>query len=137
MEVKWESELSTSVGMIDNQHKNLIKKIQNLTTAIHHNRPGMEVINLIKFLEDYSGSHFSTEEKYMKKYKYPETVFHIRQHREFMKTLIDLKKLYSGKTRIDIDMAKHLQYELWQYFREHISVVDAVLAAFLKKTGAR
>ncbi len=137
MEVKWEDELSTGVGMIDNQHKNLITRIQKLSRAIQHNKVGMEVLNLIKFLEDYSRSHFTTEEKYMKKYNYPEIVFHVKQHRQFMKTLNELKKLYTGNARVDLETAKHMQYELWKYFKEHVSVVDAVLANFLKNAGAR
>ncbi|MFC1564645.1 bacteriohemerythrin [candidate division KSB1 bacterium] len=137
MEVEWDDDLSTGVGIIDNQHKNLINRIKKLAAAVNHNRAGLEVIQLIKFLEDYTRSHFSMEEKYMKKYKYPEIVFHVKQHREFIQTLNELRRLYSGQTRVDVEMAKHLQYELWQYFREHISVVDAVFADFLKKANAR
>ncbi|MCP4725667.1 MAG: bacteriohemerythrin [bacterium] len=136
MEVKWNDEFSTGIAMLDNQHKNLINRIVKLTKAIENGREGMEVTQMIDFLKEYTRAHFLAEEKYMDKYKYPESSFHKQEHKKFLKTLNEIKRLHSGYSP-NGDTAIHLQYELWQYFKEHLSVVDSVLGKFLLEVGAK
>lgn len=135
-ELKWDEKLSTGVYLIDAQHKKLMQNINKLSKAIDLGRPKMEILKIIKYLDEYTRSHFGLEEEYMVKYKYPEYEFHRLEHKKFLKTVKELKNLFSGNSSSHED-AKNLQYELWIYFREHISVIDASLAAFLKGKGVK
>ena len=138
MEVKWEERFALGSHLIDNQHKRLIQNINNLSKAIELGRPSMEVVKILEYLDDYSQSHFAKEEELMRTYKYREYKFHKKEHMKFKKDLQELKNLFSNKLSKNpnsLETAKSLQYELWVYFKEHLSVIDASLASFLKRKG--
>jgi len=136
-EVKWDEKLSTGIHLIDAQHKSLTQKINKLSKAIDLGRPKMEIEKIIKYLIEYTRSHFGLEEEYMIKYKYPEYEFHRKEHRKFLKTVKELRAQFSGNNSCDNESVKNLQYEVWIYHKEHISVIDATLAAFLKSKGVK
>ena len=64
--MEWTQDLSVGVNKIDEQHKELFSRINNLLTAIKQHRCKDEIDNTIAFLEDYARTHFSYEEKQMK-----------------------------------------------------------------------
>ncbi|MFC1554810.1 bacteriohemerythrin [candidate division KSB1 bacterium] len=135
-EIKWEKEFETGVNWIDTQHKNFTQKLKKFNLAIKDNRPTLEVIRILEFLETYIRSHFNLEEKYMVEYNYPEKKFHMKEHREFIKVFDVLKKDLTGNSK-KTENVLALQYELWQYFTNHISIIDSELARFLKSKGAK
>lgn len=58
MPIEWSTELTTGVERIDNQHKELINRINKLQGASREGK-GKEVIDeLMVFLEDYIKSHY-------------------------------------------------------------------------------
>lgn len=132
MKPAWSDELTTGIHAVDSQHKNLISKLRNLNDAIENGRGSIEAARAIEFLQSYTSMHFRLEEQYMEKYKYSEADFHIEQHRQFQKTLSDLKKLLNSRSLND-SAIRDVQYELWEYFKIHISVVDAALARFMRQ----
>lgn len=135
-DVKWDEKYSTGIYLIDAQHKKLIQNINKLSKAIDLGRPKMEIVNIIRYLDEYTRSHFALEEEYMRKYKYPEYKFHRQEHMLFLKTVKELKDQFSGNSHSQEEV-KNLQYEVWLYHKEHISVIDASLAAFLKGKGVK
>ena len=62
MAIEWTEDLATGVNKIDNQHKELFKRINNLLEACNQGRGKNEVEKVIKFLDDYVIIHFSEEE---------------------------------------------------------------------------
>jgi len=40
MAVKWNQDVKTDVPVMDNQHKKIFRKIEQVTNAINHNRNG-------------------------------------------------------------------------------------------------
>jgi len=135
-EMKWDDKLSTGIHLIDAQHKSLTQNINKLSKAIELGRPNMEIEKLIKYLDEYTRSHFGLEEEYMVKYSYPEYKFHRNEHRKFLKTVRELKAQFSGNS-YNAEAVKNLQYEVWNYHKEHISVIDGALAEFLREMGVK
>ena len=135
MSVKWETEYETGVRLIDSQHKNFTQKLDKLIDAVEKGRGMVEVNKMISYLSDYIGSHFELEEKYMRDYKYPEIEFHASQHRKFRELFKEIKDEYVQK-RLDSGFIKYCKEQIWVYFVEHITVIDADMARFLKSKGA-
>ena len=63
MAIEWRESLATGHEEIDNQHKELFKRFNNLLTACNKGKGNEEVGNLLKFLSDYVVSHFAAEEQ--------------------------------------------------------------------------
>ena len=133
MEIKWTPDLSTGIEIIDNQHKELIKRISNLLSAMKEGKGKKEVRGIIEFLSDYVVEHFSTEEKYMKLYSYDETKkkFHFTQHKRFVEDVTQFKKNFEEKG-VSSALAIEVQNKMVIWLLNHIKRVDKELAEFLR-----
>ncbi|MFC1555328.1 bacteriohemerythrin [candidate division KSB1 bacterium] len=136
MEVKWISDIETGVLLLDTQNRNLINKITKLGKAIDNGRGHMEVDKLIAFFDDYVTSHFALEEKFMLALKYPERSFHKGQHKEFRDNFHKMKGEFSNNHH-DEESVKFFQYEMWRFYQEHLTVVDAEFARYFKKKASK
>ena len=86
--VEWNDGLSVGVELIDDQHKLLIGKIDNLAKALEEHKDANETMKILDFLMDYTEFHFGTEEMHMQKYNYPGYEKHKLEHEKFKKILI-------------------------------------------------
>ncbi|MEK6776135.1 MAG: bacteriohemerythrin [bacterium] len=131
MAIQWTEELGTGVDMIDNQHKELFKRINDLLDACGQGKGIEEVGKIIGFLEDYVVTHFSTEEKYMTQYDYPDQLTHKGQHRHFINNFSDLKKQFeTDGAGVHIVILTNRVVVDW--LNSHIRKVDKALGTFLK-----
>lgn len=65
MAIEWTQDLSTGSDEIDNQHKELFRRINSLLDACNQGKGREEIGKTVQFLEDYVITHFSAEEEYM------------------------------------------------------------------------
>jgi hemerythrin len=131
MAIEWTEDLAVGVMAIDDQHKELFERINQLLEACHQSK-GREVVGeTINFLEDYVISHFSREEEYMQKYGYPDYLKHKGYHTEFIKSLKELKARFEAEgpgTHIII-MTNRV---VVGWLNSHIRNVDKLLGDYLK-----
>lgn len=130
MAIQWNSSLATGVAEIDNQHQELIKRINNLLDAMHEGNGKETIEKVISFLDEYVIIHFGTEEKYMAQYNYPEYSSHKEQHQSFIAYFNDLKKelVRVGPTSVLVIQAQRKLSEWWE---NHISMIDKELGGYL------
>lgn len=131
MAIEWTEDLAVGVLEIDNQHKELFRKIDQLLEACNQCR-GKEVVGeTIRFLGDYVIEHFGNEERYMKQYNYPESAGHMEQHRQFIDSFQELKRKFESDgpgTHIVIMTNR----AVIGWLNHHIRNVDKLLGEFLK-----
>ena len=60
--MKWTQDMAVGIETIDEQHKELFKRISDLLQAIREHRCKSEIDGTIKFLDDYARFHFGEEE---------------------------------------------------------------------------
>jgi len=72
-----------------------------------------DVRNAISVLADYTKTHFSYEEKYMRKNKFPNIVEHLKVHADFLVVLDDFmarfKKIYNQEVVSAVELKRLLQ----------------------------
>src|SRR5512143_483905 len=90
--MEWTEKLSVGVATIDNQHKELFKRINNLVLAIKQHRCKSEIDGTIKFLDDYARVHFLEEERYMFETNYGGLEEQREDHRKYLAALAELKE---------------------------------------------
>ena len=127
----WNEKLAVGIDTIDNQHKELIKRVNALLEACRQGKGKAEIGVVVKFLDDYVITHFSEEEKYMRESDYPGYARHKTEHLEFIATFSELKK------EIDrygpaLDLVVKTNRMVVQWLINHISKVDTALGMFLK-----
>ena len=133
-EIKWTNDLSVGVELIDEQHKMLIQHLNNLAKAVKQQQGASEITDTLNFLIDYTGFHFSMEERNMKAHGYPEFESHKAKHEEFKTILADMEIQFrdDGPTTI---LAEAIDALLISWLLKHIRVVDVELGAFFKSNG--
>jgi len=89
---EWKEEFSVSVEEIDEQHKKLVGLISRLFAVVSQTQGKKETESIIQELIAYTKYHFSTEEKYFKKFNYKYKDEHIKQHQGFVTKVTALKK---------------------------------------------
>lgn len=132
MPIKWNDSLNTGVEEIDQQHQELISRINNLLASMHQGEANTELMKVFQFLDDYVKMHFQTEEKIMAMSNYPQSSDHRAKHADFSKQVAELKKELETE---GANAALVIKTQRWltSWWDEHINNVDKELGAFLKK----
>lgn len=104
----WNDSLSVGVREIDDQHKKLIKMINDFYENISDNNRA--VSRLLASLAEYTVYHFKTEEKYMDRFNYPGTDAHKNEHRLFVEKVTDVKTRFdAGKMVISYEITNFVK----------------------------
>lgn len=90
----WKESLRIGIDIIDEQHKALFDKIEELRKAIHDDSTNSKqnCIDAIVFLKDYTVKHFADEEAYQQSIGYKRREAHKKLHEGFIKTLREHEK---------------------------------------------
>lgn len=132
--IEWDDKLSVGITLIDEQHKMLIQRLNNLSKAIERNQSIGEIVRVLGFLIDYTNFHFSTEEKHMIENDYSEFNFHKTEHEEFKTTLNHLAGDFEeeGATKA---LADSINIFLTNLLVTHFQKVDIKFGKFLIEKG--
>lgn len=131
MAMQWSPALSVGVEAIDQQHKELIAKINELVAASGAGKGKDEIAHTIKFLEDYVVMHFSMEERQMLVHVYPEATEHKAQHAAFIRDFTALKRRFTEEGASST-LTIQLQHQVCDWLLGHINKTDKALGAYLK-----
>jgi hemerythrin len=84
IKISWDTSLETGDPEIDEQHRELFRRIDQLLAATRDRRARTEVGRLLTFLGDYVVVHFKSEEQLMVEADYPELEAHRGEHQRFV-----------------------------------------------------
>jgi hemerythrin-like metal-binding protein len=132
--IEWDQNLSIGIRLIDEQHKALIKRLNDVSVAIEANIGERENSKTLEFLADYADYHFSAEEKQMAEQRYPGLEAQKMKHREFLDTLSNLDQDFEeeGSTRALSDAINNF---LFNWLTNHIQGLDKQFGNFLSEKG--
>jgi len=129
MAIQWDLSFSMNVKEIDDQHRKLFDIFNRLLSGMGAEDRGF-IKNAIGELIDYSKYHFSTEERYMELFKYPQYAKHKKEHDAFIVQVEDfMKKWNEGKATLSLDVMFFLE----NWIRDHTQGTDKELGPFLNQ----
>jgi len=128
--LKWSSSFLVNIEEIDKQHENLFKIINNLHNSLKRGEGEAFIKPILNSLVKEVIIHFETEEKWMKKYEYPELQKHYEEHQAY---ILEIKGfIVKNKMRTPL-LARNLLLSLGGWYREHITEYDIKIGKFLKE----
>lgn len=129
--VTFESSHLVGIPAIDEQHKQLIRMVNQINRAVRDGRSENELQALLMALVDFAGTHFDTEHALMLEHDYPERTRHDREHQE----LLDQAKQLADRFEAG-DELKLLQ-SIKDWLIGHIQHADKPLGAYLSSRGVK
>ena len=124
-------DMETGVSKIDEQHKELINRINAVTSMGAQSVSHEETQKTLNLLSEYVVKHFGDEEALHKQHGYPKSDWHKEQHKFFLVELEKFKKEYltsgpSAKFTLDLSNA------VITWIVRHIKSADVEFGNFCK-----
>lgn len=140
MEYKWIQSMAVNEKKIDSQHKRLFKQIGAVADALTSKKDLMGSLrDANHFLYIYYKEHFSYEENYMKKNRFPGLNKHARVHQKFIRFYEKfqqelMKKAIAGKLNsFEVrQMLENIKKYLAQWLSNHIKGMDQEYVRYIK-----
>lgn len=132
MAMQWNENLAVGVDVIDNQHKGIISRINNLLNAMSQGKGKDEVGKVLTFLADYVVKHFTAEEGLMKKYNFSGYPEQQAEHAKFIKDFSLLKNEFETRG-VTSTLVLQTQRQLCDWLTNHITNKDKQIGVFIKK----
>ena len=116
---EWSDDYAVGVQEIDEQHKELVRLLNSLHTAIieHHGTEASRKI--LNDLAEYTRVHFTVEESLMRVSSYPEFENHKKIHEALIHQVRELQaKVESGSAKISFELLHFLKNWLMHHILE-------------------
>ncbi|MBF0242914.1 MAG: hemerythrin family protein [Desulfamplus sp.] len=128
--IEWDQSLSVDIPEIDEIQKRVFAMLNGL---INHKYDDDEIIkdsaSMVSELIEYSRYYFGKEEEYLRKSGYPDIECHSKEHRQFIKNAISLRRLVSeDKNNLSYQNITNLR----DWLVSHISQKDHVYVPFIR-----
>lgn len=133
MKVEFDNSLVTGNAMIDEQHKELIGKIDKLVACCEEGGGKVEAIKMLDYLSDYTDFHFGEEEKLQEEVSYPAIEVHKAKHAEFKKSVEELHEMLVEEEGPTDAFVAAVQKNVVDWLFDHIKNMDQALAAYVQK----
>lgn len=130
MAIAWDPALAVGVAEIDEQHRELFRRVDALLEAVQSRQSAAEAARLLEYLDAYVVSHFGAEEALMKASRYPGLEAHQAEHARLIEDLAALREEYrrDGVTAL---LVVRVNARVTQWLFQHINRTDRALGAFL------
>jgi hemerythrin-like metal-binding protein len=129
----WSEKFSVGVKRLDFQHQQLFNLVNDLALLLDAAPTSDAIADILERLTQYAGYHFKTEEQIMKKYRFPEYDFQVREHTEFKARTAKFRMdAMAGKANLSAAMLAYLE----NWLTNHILESDVKLRYFLIATDS-
>lgn len=131
MPITWSEDLSTGIEEIDNQHKEIINRINMIDEASEKHIEEEDIDKIVRFLGGYVIDHFDTEDKFMIQYNYPKYDSHKAEHMKFLKNFAVFKRVCEAEDSTSLIILA-IKNQVVDWLVRHIREVDKEMAFFLR-----
>ena len=132
MRAKFDDTLFTGNSVIDEQHRELIDRIDKLLILCENEKPAKrEAIQLLDYLSDYTDYHFAEEEKLQEEVGYPGIKEHKKKHEELRQTVRELHDMLVEQEGPTEEFVKQVYGNVAEWLYYHIKGFDRSVAEFI------
>lgn len=127
--VRWSPDFAVHVHAFDSHHKQLFALVDKLYQVMRSGSTLETMKEVFDELLDYTGYHFSAEEKAFEHFKYPQCDTHKVQHAELVREATRLRgELEAGKTMVAVEVMEFLR----DWLTRHIKGCDRLYSSFFE-----
>lgn len=128
--MEWSESLEIGVEEVDEQHKELVHRVNEFYAAIKENKTKEQALRILKYLSSYVVVHFADEERLQVRFNYPGYLEHKKIHTDFIKTVKELTQEVE-KDGVGTMTFASIAATLSNWLVNHISMQDKKIGAYL------
>ena len=135
--VTWSATYSVGIKLIDDQHKELFKLVNDMYNHVNNDDEEAERAyfkGVIKQVVEYVKKHFATEEKIMQKTQFTDYIGHKLAHDFFILSVVNLVKKFDEGKKVPLGYFTHF---IKDWILSHIAIMDKQYFNHLKKIASR
>ncbi len=132
MALVWDDTYAMGVEEIDAQHRAIFNNFNALAAAYDAGAAPERLVEIIDFMNDYSTTHFTAEEKLAEEFDYPGLEEQRREHRRFEADMAELREKVREEGATS-ERVIALKGKLIQWLIHHVKHVDGELAAHIRE----
>jgi hemerythrin len=128
--VEWNERYTVGIQQIDDQHKVLLRLINNLYPDCFNEDSGARRRFMLALygLVNYIRYHFAGEERILERIKYPDYTAHKRQHDEFIREILEWVEVFE---RLRTGSPKNFVRYIRDWMVTHITLIDKKYATYI------
>jgi hemerythrin len=131
MSFTWTPDLAVGVERIDEQHRELFRRVAALAVASRAGAGAAAAYGTLAFLGDYVVAHFADEEALMREVGYPDLAAHATEHAGFLATFQHLRLAFA-RGGADGELAAEVERELCAWIRQHVTGSDRCIGEHVR-----
>lgn len=135
MLTQWRDEIETGIEDIDSQHRDLLRKVDDLLRASKELRAQEEIARLLWFLKRYVRRHFRDEENLQLTSGFPGYKLHKAQHDWFYREVQRFEARYAREGASTVLVVQSIRM-MSEWLRNHFLKMDRALAEHLRKADS-
>ena len=132
MRIVFDEELYTGNELIDNEHKELIDRVNKLVESCENGKEKVTAVKTLDFLMDYTEFHFSDEEKLQQEGGYDKLEQHKGQHEDFKKSVDELRQMLEEEEGPTDAFVQAVNKNISQWLVNHIQGWDKAVAEYIR-----
>ena len=132
MRIVFDEALYTGNELIDNEHKELIDRVNKLVESCENGKEKVTAVKTLDFLMDYTDFHFSDEEKLPQEVGYDKLEQHKVQHEDFKKSVDELRQMLEEEEGPTDAFVEAVNKNISQWLVNHIQGWDKAVAEFIR-----
>ncbi len=136
MSVEWTPAMSTGVEEVDVQHREFLRRLNQLIEAILAGAGNDKVGPLFGYLGEYVTLHFSSEESCMNRFHCPVAAKNVAAHAKFIETFQRLRARHAS-SGADARLLVEVQRDLADWFVNHICSIDVQMKPYAQGPGGK
>jgi hemerythrin len=134
MAICWRYEMSIDRGIIDDDHKFLIRSVNRFSEVVAHEKRLRELRDLLGGLQRYAQIHFDREEELQRCIHYPFYEAHRREHQDLAAQLEETAAQFEHQLSIDPQQAVTAVGSLLRtWLIDHILKSDLLMRPYVKE----
>jgi hemerythrin len=130
--MEWSTDLEVGQGAMDADHRTLLNALNGLQRAVEDGQGREEIDTVLRFLRDYTVSHFSMEESLMLRHRFPGASAHFADHSALVMQVSDLMLAHRAR---QVEVTGEVLELLRTWLQDHIQGKDRQLGEFLQRWG--
>lgn len=130
MALEWSKDMEIGNHQIDREHRQLVDKVNEFYVACQKGKGKEEMLSILRFLKQYTVTHFAHEEKLQMESHYPDFARHRRIHNDFIQTVLAVEEKLE-KEGPSVTLVVEINQKIGNWLINHIKKEDTKVGKHL------